>query len=168
VRQRQNRLDLAAADLTKSIDLLPTATAHLALGQIESRRGNTEQAAEHFRIAAGSQSDVGRAAAISLAKIELPNNPGAYIETGLDVDARGGVIVVIANRSGVALRDIQLDVGVLDPTGTSVVDRRSFTVGGPLDPGARAPVETDLGPVKNRGELQRVRVEVRAAQLAEP
>ena len=55
VRQRVNKLDLAAADLQKSIELLPTATAHNALGQIEQKRGHTDQATEHFRIAAGSR-----------------------------------------------------------------------------------------------------------------
>jgi tetratricopeptide (TPR) repeat protein len=36
VRQRVNKLDLAATDLSRSIELLPTATAHNALGEIES------------------------------------------------------------------------------------------------------------------------------------
>jgi hypothetical protein len=65
------------------------------------------------------------------------------------------------------LRDIEVEVGILDPTGTGLVDRRSFTVGQALAPGARAGIDTGLGPVKDRAQLQRVRVQVRAAQVAE-
>jgi predicted Zn-dependent protease len=166
LNQRRNAIERARADLTRSIELLPTAVAHNALGQIEEKRGNLDAAAEHFRIAASSQSDVGQAAALSLARIELPRNPGAYVQTGVDVDRQGQVIVVVANRSGVPLTGVEIDVGVLDPTGNFLADRRSVAVRETLAPGARTAVATGLGPVTSRAQLQRIRTEVRAARLA--
>jgi len=167
VRQRVNKLDLAATDLSRSIELLPTATAHNALGEIEERRGHLDQAMEHYRVAASSQSDVGQAAALALARIELPRNPDAYVQTGLDLDARGGVVVMIANRSAVPLAGIELEIGVLDPAGSATVDRRSVALPQTLAPGARATLATGLGPVKDRSQLQRMRVSVHAAQIAQ-
>ena len=167
VRQRVNKLELAVTDLARSIELLPTATAHNALGEIELRRGHADQAVEHFRVASSSQSDVGHAAALSLARIELPRNPGDYVQTDLDVDSGGGVVVVIANGAPVPIRGIEVDVGVLDPSGTALVDPRSIALPQTLAPGARATLATGLGPVSNRAQLQQMRVKVRAAQIAE-
>jgi predicted Zn-dependent protease len=167
VRQRMNKLDLAATDLQKSIDLLPTATAHNALGQIEQKRGHLDQAAEHFRVASGSQSEVGQAAALSLARIDLPRNPGAYLETAVDVDRQQQVVVLVGNRSGVPVRNIELEVAVLDASGSTVVQRRPVAVGQILQPGDRVALSTGIGPVKSANDLRRVRVEVRAAQIAE-
>jgi predicted Zn-dependent protease len=167
VRQRMNKLDLAATDLRKSIELLPTATAHNALGQIEQKRGHVDQAAEHFRIAAGSQSETGQAAALSLARIELPRNPGGYFETAVDVDRQRQVVVVIGNRAGVPVRNVEIEVGVLDATGSTIVQRRPIAVSQVLGPGDRVAVSTGIGPVNSANDLSRVRVEVRAAQIAE-
>jgi predicted Zn-dependent protease len=167
VRQRMNKLDLASTDLKKSIELLPTATAYNALGQIEQKRGHVDQAAEYFRVASGSQSEVGQAAALSLARIDLPRNPGSYLETAVDVDKQQQVVVIVGNRSGVPVRNIELEVAVLDATGSTVVQRRPITVGQALKPGDRAAVSTGIGPVKSANDLRRVRVEVRAAQIAE-
>jgi predicted Zn-dependent protease len=167
VRERRGALNLAAADLERSIELLPTAVAHNALGQIEERRGNLDAAAEHFRIASSSASDSGRAAALSLARIELPRNPGAYLQAAADVDARGQVVVVVANRSGVPVRAVEVEVGLLDPTGRALVERRTVVVRETLAPGARTALPTGLGPITERAQLARVRVAVRAARLAE-
>jgi predicted Zn-dependent protease len=167
VRQRMNKIDLAATDLQKSIQLLPTATAHNALGQIEQKRGHIDQAAEHFRIASASQSETGQAAALSLARIDLPRNPGAYLETGVDVDGQQQVVVIVGNRAGVPVRNVELEVGVLDATGSRIVQSRPIAIGQTLKPGDRVAVSTGIGPVKSANDLQRMRVEVRAAQIAE-
>ncbi len=57
-----NRPDQAAQYLEKSVALLPTATAHNALGELALARGDRERAVEHLRIAAQSDSPVGQQA----------------------------------------------------------------------------------------------------------
>ncbi|MDQ2068864.1 M48 family metalloprotease [Natronospira bacteriovora] len=49
----------ARAALNRSLELLPTATAHLQLGHIERRAGQRAAAIEHYRVAAQSESDAG-------------------------------------------------------------------------------------------------------------
>lgn len=62
VREEQDRLDGARRDLTRSLELAPTAEAHYFLGNVERKVGNTDQAIRHYRTAAESDSPTGRAA----------------------------------------------------------------------------------------------------------
>ncbi|PKL95944.1 MAG: peptidase M48 [Gammaproteobacteria bacterium HGW-Gammaproteobacteria-8] len=52
----------ARTDLQGSIQRMPTAVAHYALGVVERQSGNRAQAVENFRIAAQSDSPVGQSA----------------------------------------------------------------------------------------------------------
>jgi predicted Zn-dependent protease len=167
VRQRVNKLDLAATDLSKSIELLPTATAHNALGEIAMRRGHTDEAVEHFRVASASQSDVGQAAALALARIDLPRNPGAYLDTTLEVDEQGQVVVLVTNRAAAPVRNVELEIGVPDAADDALTEQHPVSVTETVPPGGRVTLPTGIGPVKRATELQRLRVVVRSAQVAE-
>ncbi|GAB4169451.1 MAG: M48 family metallopeptidase [Wenzhouxiangellaceae bacterium] len=63
------RRDRARADLSASLQRLPTAVAHYALGVIERDDGNRTAAIEHFRIAAQSDTPVGQRARQALAEM---------------------------------------------------------------------------------------------------
>ncbi len=52
----------ARKHLERSLELLPTAPAHLSLGDIERREGNRDKAIDHYRTAASSDSEAGRTA----------------------------------------------------------------------------------------------------------
>lgn len=69
-----NRPDQAAQYLEKSITLLPTATAHNALGELALARGDRERAVEHLRIAAQSDSPVGQQARETLTRLGVAVN----------------------------------------------------------------------------------------------
>ncbi len=69
-----NRPDQAAQYLEKSITLLPTATAHNALGELALARGDRERAVEHLRIAAQSDSPVGQQARETLNRMGVAVN----------------------------------------------------------------------------------------------
>lgn len=62
VRERQNKRSGARSDLKASIERLQTAEAHFYLGNVERADGNRQQAIDHYRIAAQSDSEVGRKA----------------------------------------------------------------------------------------------------------
>lgn len=69
-----NRPDQAAQYLEKSVTLLPTATAHNALGELALARGDRERAVEHLRIAAQSDSPVGQQARETLSRMGVAVN----------------------------------------------------------------------------------------------
>ena len=69
-----NRPDQAAQYLEKSVTLLPTATAHNALGELALARGDRERAVEHLRIAAQSDSPVGQQARETLTRMGVAVN----------------------------------------------------------------------------------------------
>lgn len=63
-------LDAARRDLEKSNQLLPTAVAHEALGDIAVEQGQREAAIQHYSVAATSNSEVGQRAAAKLAQLQ--------------------------------------------------------------------------------------------------
>lgn len=67
-----NRGPEATRYLEKSVSLLPTATAHNALGELALARGDRQAAVSHLRIAAQSDSPVGKQARDTLAQLGVP------------------------------------------------------------------------------------------------
>ena len=62
VREEQDRLDGARQDLSRSLELAPTAEGYFHLGNTERKAGNRDRAIQHYRTAAQSDSPTGRAA----------------------------------------------------------------------------------------------------------
>ncbi|HEX6928041.1 MAG TPA: M48 family metalloprotease [Gammaproteobacteria bacterium] len=69
LREEASNLAAARQDLEKANQLLPTAIAHEGLGDIAVAQGQRDQAVAHYRIAATSDSPVGRRAAEKLARL---------------------------------------------------------------------------------------------------
>lgn len=89
----------ATASLNRSVELLPTANAHNALGNIARVGGQREQAVSHYSKAAGHKSPAGQQALGSLVDLDLPSNPGKYIATKPQVGKDGSVVVLIKNTT---------------------------------------------------------------------
>lgn len=62
VREQLSNWSGARTDLQASLELLPTADGHLHLGNVERATGNRQQAIEHYKIAAQSQTPAGQKA----------------------------------------------------------------------------------------------------------
>lgn len=62
VRAERDQWSSARSDLKTSLELLPTADGHLHLGNVERATGNRQQAIEHYRIAAQSDTPAGKRA----------------------------------------------------------------------------------------------------------
>jgi predicted Zn-dependent protease len=71
-RAELGRLSEARGDLEASIDRMPTAVAHLTLGNVERRAGNRGGAIDHYRIAAQSDTPTGQQARRALAEMGAP------------------------------------------------------------------------------------------------
>ncbi|RFF31235.1 M48 family metalloprotease [Wenzhouxiangella sediminis] len=62
VREERSRWSGARADLQASLELLQTADGHLHLGNVERASGNRQQAIEHYKTAAQSDTPAGQKA----------------------------------------------------------------------------------------------------------
>ncbi len=109
---KQELTDEASArqDLERSLKLLPTATAHYALGNMALKAHDEKSAITHYRAAAGSRSPLGQQAAISLARLELPREPGKHISARGGLDSKGRFLVQISNRAPLAVTRVMLGI----------------------------------------------------------
>ena len=153
--------DGAVADLNRSLELLPTAPAHYALGEIESARGNTGAAINHYKVVAKSGGEYGKLATGQLARLELPSNPGAYIPRACDADSNGNLLVSVRNDAGIQITGVEVSVSYNDGGQTAT---RRFAIRGQIPPGQVASVNTGMGPYAPGGQCPATVV---AAQVAE-
>ncbi len=153
--------DGAVNDLERSVELLPTAPAHFALGEIAEQRGQTTTAINHYKIVAKAGGEYGKAATNALAKLELPTNPSEYIARRCDADANGDLVVTVQNQTGLTVSGVQIAISYTDTTGQRRVVRQS--VPGQIAPGKLASINTGLGPYSGAS----CPVEVVAAQIVE-
>jgi len=134
----------AEVDLKRSLELLPTAPAHMALGDISRDRGDVPGAIEHYRVVAKSGGDYGKAAAVQLARLDLSSNPSAYIAHACSADSNANLIISVRNDSQVTVSGLQVAVSYTDDYGRQ--QERRFAVGGRLAPGNIASVNSGMGP----------------------
>lgn len=168
VREKLRGAQEARADLERSVALLPTAPAHHILGMLAQADGKEDQAIQHFRAAAGTDSEQGKAAFAALARLEIPRAPAGYFNVDKDYDAAGKLVLNVTNQSPVSVRDMMIQVQVMK--NLFVADREeTFFMIGTLKPGATRKMEVSLKnkPGEGRPDLRKLEVTVSAAQLAE-
>ncbi len=132
----------AVSDLEYSLELLPTAPAHYALGDLARERGDLQAAIEHYRVVARSGGEYGKAASVQLARLDLAANPGSYIAHGCSVDSRGMLVISVRNDAPLAVAGVQVAVAYTDSLGRR--QERRFGVGGRLAPGDVASADTGM------------------------
>lgn len=130
----------AVVDLERSLELLPTAPAHYALGDLARERGNMQAAIEHYRVVSKSGGEYGKAAAVELARLDLATNPGSYIAHGCSVDSQGMLVVSVRNDAPVTVSGVQVGLAYTDNNGRR--QERRLGVGSRLAPGDIASVNT--------------------------
>ena len=161
-KRELDQVDGAVVDLERSIELLPTAPAHYALGGIAQQRGNVPAAINHYKVVAGAGGDYGKGATAALVKLELPANPGAYVSRRCDPDANGNLVVSVRNDTTVQISGVQIVVQVADSVGRQ--QQRQQEIRGQIPPGQIASVNTGLGPYVAGSDCP---AKVVAAQIAE-
>jgi len=107
----------ARSELEESVQLLPTADAVYALGTLAERRGDRQAALEYYAQAAQSKSPAGQAAEEAAVRLDLPNNPGNYIQARGGLDNSGQLIVEVTNPTRVLITDVLVAVRYADPEG---------------------------------------------------
>ncbi len=150
------------ADLERSLELLPTAPAHNALGDIAKARGDVAEAVQHYRVVAQSGGEYGKAAAAEVVRLDLPANPSAYIDSRCSADPSSRLIVSVRNETPVAVEGIEIAVTYSNAAGRQQQQR--FAVNERLMSGEVASVNTGLGPYQQQSECP---AEVVAARVSE-
>jgi len=150
----------------RSIELLPTATGYYYLGQIEESRSDVDSALQHYEIAAGSKSDVGKSAVARYVHLDLPRNPGKYLKAAVQTDDMGYLYAVVYNPTGtplakVAVRVVRYDAATRQPNGEMplLIDSR-------IDPKQRGQVQVQGVQVYKQADLKLYRVLVEGVELA--
>ncbi len=163
--QKLDQPDRAERDLKRSAQLLPTAPAMNALGQLNLARGNREGAMQYFAAAAESASPSGQEAAAALARLDLPNNPQRFVEVRLGLDRRNNLLVEVQNRAALPVRDVQIAVQLADASGR--LRRVPVRLAGPIAPQQSVRTTTGIGPFADTRELRNVQAQVIEARIAE-
>ena len=153
------RIDSAESDLKTSVEMLPTANAYHALGEIAESRGNTEQAKQYYAAAAGNSSGAGQAAQDALVRLDMPQNPGRYMRLQSGLDSQGQIIVQLTNTTRHQVGGIQLVIDYVDNNGKVRQVIRQFQ--GTLPPGQGQRIATGVGPFQSADSFR-----VRIAQAA--
>jgi len=161
-RKEMGDTDAAATDLQRSLELMPTAPAHFALGEIAQARGNRDEAIEHYKVVATAGGEYGQAATAELVKLDLSTNPGAYINYGCSADGNGNLIVSVKNETPVQIDGVQVAVQYSDSSGRQ--QQKRFNINGQIQPGQVASVNTGLGPYTTGANCP---VQVVSAEVAE-
>jgi tetratricopeptide (TPR) repeat protein len=139
------------AELETSVRLLPTADAYYALGALAEQRGDRQVALEHYERAGSSDSPAGRAAQDATVRIDLPANPGKYIQARSGLDNSGQLIVEVANPTGVAVTDVLVAVRYADAQGAVREAGRRINS---LPAGQATRIATGLGPFTSAQQFE--------------
>lgn len=151
--------------LTRANALLPTAPGHSLLGQIAEGRGQIDDALKHYQMAAGSNSDIGKQAFTRAVTIDLPRNPGKYLQSGPMADGSGEVYAVVHNATSLPIGRVQVRMIKYDAkSGRPIRQSRPMIING-VAPGKRNQVAVG-DTVRSQQELQFYKVVVDSAQLA--
>jgi beta-barrel assembly-enhancing protease len=84
---------------------------------LAEQRGDRQAALEYYMQAAGSNSPAGQAAEEATVRLDLPNNPGRYLQARGGLDNAGQLIVEVANPTRVGVRDVVVAVRYADSQG---------------------------------------------------
>ena len=163
VRQKLNEPAAAQRDLERSVELLPTANAYNALGNIARGRRQYAAAKDYYAKAAGNESAAGEAAFGSLVELDLADNPGKYLRVRTGMNRSGGVVAEISNPTP---RDVTgLVVAVQYPDATGRLRQAEKSLAGRLKAGEKTVVGLEV--VVNARQAQQIRGAIVAARVAQ-
>ena len=151
MRNEQGDKHGAERDFLRSEQLMPTTIAEYELGLFAMEHGRSQEAISYFRKAAVDDSRIGETARLHLARLDLSNNPGRYIDATVARDADGYLHVIVENTAPVTVTEIRIEVGkwrVDELPALGLRKQRSYDLGRTLAPGQRVYVRTDFGQVR--------------------
>ncbi|MBC52732.1 MAG: peptidase M48 [Gammaproteobacteria bacterium] len=107
---RQGNQSRARADLQASVALLPTALATNELGTMALAANDRGAAKQYFEQAAQAPGELGTQAQASYVRLDVVDNPSAYVQAQAFVGSNGQIRIRVLNRAPVALTQIELEI----------------------------------------------------------
>lgn len=157
----------AETALGKSNSLLPTAPAHALLGILAESRGDINTAMQNYGAAAGSASSAGQFAAAKITHLDLPRNPGKYLLSGVQADARGNLYAVVKNPTAETVSNVQVRVVQLDAATRRVVAQsQPLLIPSAIAPKQQGRVQVGGVRVTSRQDLARYQVQIVSAAVS--
>ena len=132
----------AIQSLERSNALLPTPNAQKVLGDLALAGGDRDGAIAYYSAAAASESDVGRAARVSLARLELAERPSKYLRTKSGYNEAGRVVIAVYNLAPLPVNKVEVSAAYFDAQGNQVSKIQRFRVKGQLPVGGEARIVT--------------------------
>ncbi len=126
LNEQLNHSSQAQADLKQSVELLPTAEAYNALGNLAQKAGRLEEAKGYYAKVAGNQGEVAQQAYSSLIDLDLKDNPAKYVQVKVGQDTQGRIVTQISNPTPRDVNSIELLVQYRDSSGRTQQFRRSL------------------------------------------
>ncbi len=156
-----DNIDAATRALERSNEILPTANAQKALGDLALKQGNEARAVEYYSSAARSDSATGREALAALARLELEDQPAKYLKTRHGEGRDGKLAIAVYNLSPLPVNNIVVAAAFFDAQGNQTSEVRRFEVKQTVEPEKYAVINTgwDIA--------QGLRSEVESASLTE-
>ncbi len=152
----------AKLDLERSVELLPTADAFNALGNIARAEGRHAEAKQYYAKAASNDSSTGKAAYGSLVELDLPENPGNYIKVRTGLSPSGTLLAQISNPTPKNVKGLVLVLQYPDAVGRLRQIRRS--IGGRLKAGQKRVVDLGIA-VTSPQQASQIRGRIVAARI---
>ena len=166
VRQRQGNRAGAQSDLERSNALLPTAAAHYVLGNLAQDAGQPARAIDHYKLASGSDSEIGKRAGAALVRLDLPGNPGEYLKVEPVADGKGNLGLRVTNNSPLALRNVRV-TGTVQKASSGNHFKKDYALSASLKAGQSTTVAMGVKLSDFNAQLKQVRGQVRGAEAAE-
>lgn len=151
----------AINSLETSNKILPTPNAQKALGDLSLTQGNRNAALQYYEAAAVSGSDVGKSALASMARLDLEQNPGKYLQTRLVLNNQRQVSIQVFNQSPVPVTDVEVVAAYFDQFGKQVSGQKRYRLRGTLASGQQGVIGTGI---TNGNGLRSAVVSARIAQ----
>jgi len=112
VSSKQGKRTQAKQYLEKSNDLLPTAVASQALGELSLIAGNRSEAKGYFSAAMDVSGTIGRDAKLAFIKLDLTDNPDRYFRVEPKLSKAGHLVATITNLTPFSLSTITIQFSV--------------------------------------------------------
>lgn len=164
-KQKLNDPEGAKSDLENSMRLLPTATAHKALGDIALSKNDRINAMQHYKAAAGSNTPAGKQALNSLVRLDMPYNPGQYVQAKIGLSQDQFPMAKIVNATPLSVKNIRLRIRLRDASGQ--VREMSRFIQQTISPQKAVAIQLGLNRIDDPAMLKSIVVDVVSAEIAE-
>lgn len=157
----------AAPQLRRSMELMPSVPGAYYLGRVYEDQGNTAEATKLYKAVAQTKSSFSGDAMTRLSKLDLAQNPEAYLSIQPQMDRQGRVWLTVGNRTNVAVADVSILVAIVNSSGQPVAGPERVGTGNGQIPGGKAVnLQTPLGPF-SQNVLHAVRWKVESARVVQ-